>query len=99
MKQRCPNCRGAEWFPGMACWDCGWEAEPDAQGHTWSRDHNGRSQHEILGLPGPVCLKCGAVKRRDGKNGKCPGIVRIGLRDKHADAEIAVVVKEMEGGA
>lgn len=22
---KCPKCLSGEWFPGGACWDCGWE--------------------------------------------------------------------------
>lgn len=80
MTQRCPNCDGQEWFPGMACWDCGWKAVPDAQGHTWSVNYFGKSRHEKLGIGAPVCLQCGVVKRRDGQNGKCKGLVRVGPR-------------------
>jgi hypothetical protein len=25
-KQHCPKCKSEEWFPGAACWHCGWEA-------------------------------------------------------------------------
>jgi len=28
---KCPRCRGDEWFPGAACWDCGWEAPPEQE--------------------------------------------------------------------
>lgn len=38
-------------------------------GHDW---------HERFGLT--CCLKCGVVRRADGKNKPCPGIVRVGLR-------------------
>ena len=24
--QHCPRCKSEEWFPGAACWHCGWEA-------------------------------------------------------------------------
>jgi len=26
--QHCPRCKSEEWFPGAACWHCGWEAGP-----------------------------------------------------------------------
>ena len=25
-EQHCPRCKSEEWFPGAACWHCGWEA-------------------------------------------------------------------------
>lgn len=79
---KCPNCGSREWFEGAACWDCGWEAVPDEQGHTWSVDFNGASQHERLNLPAPVCLQCGVVQRADGKNSKCKGRPRVGPRQR-----------------
>lgn len=26
VSMRCPRCHSVEWFPGAACWHCGWEA-------------------------------------------------------------------------
>lgn len=83
-ERKCPNCRSIEWFPGAACWHCGWEANPDEQGHTWSIDFNGESQHERFRLPAPVCLQCGVVQRADRKNSKCRGKVYVTLRKEGA---------------
>ncbi|WP_429037282.1 hypothetical protein [Aeromonas media] len=31
-------------------------------------------------LSGCVCLNCGVMRKADGTNKKCPGIVKVGLR-------------------
>ena len=31
--QHCPRCKSEEWFPGAACWHCGWEAKTATEAH------------------------------------------------------------------
>lgn len=81
---RCPNCTSIEWFPGAACWDCGWDADEHTtdQGHCWSMDADGRSRHERLGLKARVCLRCGIVRPATGTTSKpCRGsLAKVGVR-------------------
>jgi len=42
----------------------------------WSYSHPGSQIY--------VCRKCGVIRRADGENKPCKGIVRIGLRDEGA---------------
>ena len=76
-EQACPNCGGVEWFPGAACWHCGWEASDDPQGHQWSLPF-GDSKPECCGLKVPRCLVCGIAKSATNK--PCSGRMQVGLR-------------------
>ena len=43
------------------------------------------------------CRKCGIVKRADGGNGPCKGVVRVEMRDDPTKPEVPRVLSELIG--